>query len=518
MKRLVAFILFIFTATVCAACQPTPEKSAVQSKGDGEFEKALNNEPLEVSFEKVPSSIEDLFNAKDENVTIKVDAELRVPQKLTIPIKEYEQQVITQEMIKKACDFYIGEAILYKPDTVLTKQQIRDELKKVELLLNEDRLTAEYGNNESVKEMIREIQSKRYSLLSEFYKTAPEYVKKETSAFSFEPSINYINQAEYAEKYAAASYFASRGDASAKRELEKLNSVLNNGDGEVDSRFEALAYKNEYVYYVTASNSISKSNSNYGMSLRKCRETASDGKPFEFGTAGFPATNISISEDEAVYLAKQAVTYMGFEKDYALKSCELVDPDNEGEQTYFAVIYARQIANELITRDFFETYSSEEYANENHLRRGYGYEYIRFIITDEGIIDISVNSLLNELRTINNGVSIKEFDEIYEVFKKHSSIKYDDIVGTYEDVETGQISIDYAEKTDVLFDEVTLCTIRIVKKDDVAHYMIIPAWFFSGSIEYSVRDIDGGLYTVYENTGVLINAIDGSIISAEDCY
>lgn len=174
---LILFVLLI----MLSSCQPTPEKSAVQSKVNGAFEQALNAEPIESVTLDAPDSIFEEFAAKTENVTITVDAKPEKPNIKTIPVNEYCPDEISSALVRRIADCFMEGQTLYERPFLLTKSELLAEIKRIEKLLNENSLDAEYGNNESMKQFVRAIEGKKYEELKKLYNDAPDTVKKKGS-------------------------------------------------------------------------------------------------------------------------------------------------------------------------------------------------------------------------------------------------------------------------------------------------------------------------------------------------
>lgn len=510
---LILFVLLI----MLSSCQPTPEKSAVQSKVNGAFEQALNAEPIESVTLDVPDSIFEEFAAKTENVTITVDAKPEKPNIKTIPVNEYCPDEISSALVKRIADCFMEGQTLYERPFLLTKSELLAEIKKIEKLLNENSLDAEYGNNESMKQFVRAIEGKKYEELKKLYNDAPDTVEKKEATLEFGPYASFLNQAEYAERYAEAKYFAENGDETAMRELEELESVNDKNYESSQMWCEAVAsLSGGYTGYISAQKLSTSKTKGCGVGFDKGKTLGSDKRPYEINNIQYDATPLTIGKEDAIKMTEAAIDELGYKDEFVLASAEKVYMEEEGLQSYYSVVYCRNAIQGLLTVDFFKLTGTDQ---TGKYRPQYGTEEIKFSVTDDGIISFSLECPLKKVRTVNSSVCIKSFDEIYEIFKQYCTVSYDNVISVTHDENSKDLVTEYADKTTVKFSDVQLAALRVVKKDDATHYYIIPVWVFKGNIVHKKSCSDcaeEGIYT--SSTAVLINAVDGSIINSDDCY
>ncbi len=514
-RRFIAVFMLMCCMLAVTSCQPTPEKSAVQSKVNGDFEQALNAKPIESVTFDVPDSIYEVFDAKTENVVITVDTKPEYPNVEKIPVNEYCPGEMTSALVRQIADCFMEEQTLYERPLLLTKSELLAEIKEVENILNENRLDAEYGNND---EMVRAIQGTRYEELKRLYNDAPDTVEKKEATLEFRPYASFLNQAEYADTYATAKYFAENGDETAMRELEELESINDKNYASSKMWCEAVAsLSGGYTGYISAQKlSMSKTKS-CGVGFDKGKALGSDKRPYSINDMGYDVTPLTIGKDEALKMTDAAIEELGYKDEFVLASAEKIHMEEEGLQSYYSVEYCRNAIPGLITVDYFRLVSADR---TGKFRPEYGAEEISFLVTDDGIISFSLESPLKKVRTVNSSVGIKSFDEIYEIFKQYCTVSYDNVMSVTDYGENGRNPVTYyADKTTVKFSDVQLAALRVVKKDDTTHYYIIPVWVFKGNVVKKKSYPDSAQEDVStEPTAVLINAVDGSIINSDDCY
>lgn len=528
-------LILLAVVMLFSACQPTPDDPIIISKNDGTLDDKLNNSSVESFLEELPSHLEDEFPGKADDVTIKISADIDIPSSIDkIPVKEYDVREVDAALIQQVADFFMEGKTMYEPQYQMTKAELKEEMKEVEEVLDENRLQEEYGDNEEIKDMIREIQTMRYSILQSFYEEAPDEIEKVEAVIEFKPTKAYLNQAEYADKYASASYFAKLGDKSGQRALEELEAFYTVGSEE-QVRFEALAeLDNGYTGSIVAMNGTKDNNYNNhdyynSITFYRCSQTDSYGRPFDIFSLDYPQQPLTITQEQAQEITDSAMEELGFADDYIISYNERISED-EGQAEHYLIEYAREAVPGLEVVNYFypqnTTREGQDQLKENAVRPVYGYETIKFYVVDDGIAQFSMFDPLKEVGVVNESVGLIDFDSIYTIFKTHASIKYDGLLRDVALDENGMPIINYdtglyeevlvkADETTVEYTEVTFKTLRIVKKDDVMSYLIVPVWIFSGNQKsvHVERDLDNNKYT-----DIIINAIDGTIISDADCY
>ena len=488
MKRLIALILLTLTLTMCAACQPTPEKPAVQSKGDGTLEQRIAAASQEFVSDDI--TVKEEFESKTPKVTICVDAKVDMPDEIkALPVVEGEKGEFTNEFLQAFLEA-VGEGHeYYDPVTDKTKTQIQEELKELESHMTEEYLNEYYNGDADMIAYAKKEFEKQHEALVEVYKKSPDTITRKKSDMELKPSAYYVSSAER--------------DIIIKEMKEHLgkdraDAFLNNSDS-----YHGIAYLDDgYMIGVSVKMYDNKTRHNYALNYI-CGKYLSDSDFMP--TYKVEDTSCTIDDETAVRIADEFVKRAGF-TEFALSEYEKVMCGRAADIPLYRIVYRRTI-NSVVSNEVPEGYA------EN--RPTYQDEHIEMQIADEGVINFIYTNPIAIGRTINEGVGVKDFDEVYEIYKEQAALTYDNVYGREESLENENEIIDLrSERAVVSIDSIKLRYIRIAEKDKQLTYLYVPAYVFSGSETFT----NGETMMNSRDVEMIVNAIDGSIISAEDCY
>ena len=498
MKRLIAIIIFICTITACAACQPTPNKPVVQSKANDDFEKALSAEPTAVVID-TKKTVKEEFTAKDKNVTISINATTEVPDGIEhIQVPEVVANRFDNAFIKKMVDVLFGDTEVYDYPKEYTKELISARMKQLEEYMTDEHMDA-MGYPDDTRKQLMESYKSQYELFRKAYKNATDELEKKRSDLTLKPHKYYLSDVDYktAEKEMTGNY------------LKALRS-------DEPTEFRARAYSDDgYIYdfsvymrpkwEVVQTTGITFCKSKYYFpNYEQCKEIV----PItEYGQSytGTPTEPLTISEEEARKYAEDFLDKIGFSDDFTVLSCE--KQETTGVQQFYTARCRRNVGG-IVLEDLPEGGSGDEY------RPRYNDENIYIYIGDDGVMWFTYQNPLKIQRIINDGVGIKTFDEVLEVYKKQSALTYDTI-WSVDETEDGGEKENRSETARVNITSIDLKLMRVAEKDKTLAYILAPVWTFSGTISYYGED---GTAFTGNKVSMMINAVDGSIVSAEDCY
>ena len=516
MKRIIAIIVLLPVIVGCCACQPTPEKSSVQSKNNGMLERKLGNTETEVLF-NVPEHVSETYNAKTPGVNIEIDAAPDCPEDMTrFPVQELSSKEISTDFIETAIAASIGDNQIYEPQFQRTKSEIAERMHELEELMTEEFLNSHYPD-EMREGMLAQFRNE-YNALSKAYKNAPEKSNSDVKAtVKFYPSSHYMDPEVLEEEIAEAKKFGAQDTVDileSKEETEfRCIAKLEDGfyGGIYASNFNNKGYKTNSILFtrskVLDENDHMMPKSIFSESISVC----------------------TISEKEAIKQSEKLVKDLGMSDEFGLSEAERKKGiGNENWSAYY-ITYRRR-CDKLVMNELPADISKEG----AEFRPIYGEEILRIIINDDGIVQWYYTNPHQVLRTVNAGVEVKSFDEILEIYKKQSAIQYDNVMsyneasGHLDEIETAPLAV-------MKVDTVKLSLMRVAQKNKTLTYLLVPVWEFSGKryfynadgtpIEGIVTDEKGQIVmgetnntAMYVTEKMLINAIDGSIISTEDCY
>ena len=513
MKSFLAFILFVLMVLGCVACQPTPDKPNVQSKASGELERKIASDPVEAAYGKLPENIHEMIHGKLDEVTIFVDADIEAPPVVKIPVCEYELYEYTPDDLRVYTEYFMQGKDVYKVPTKLTKSQLRPYIVKMEEQLSDKFLDEYYGNDESTKNEMREIWGTEYKLLKQYYDEAPETIEHEPVEYEYISQIDYMDQATYADNYAFALYNAKHGIDGAQEELDKLTKASSSDVTQVS--FRGLAdLDGGYTGCVSAGRFDSKKKTATGFSFSRSKIIRNN-MPTEIFDIEYVGTPVTISEDEARKYVEDALQGLGIYDEYELESYSMESPEmNDASFHFFR--YRRKLADGICAIDYFFNLAAQTDEQYVETRPTLGCEEITAYVDDDGIALFRIENPLKCTQTVNSSVELMKFEDVYDIFKQYAALHYDNIesITEYED---GTTYTQYADEVDVNIKEIYLAGIRIVRKNDISRYLIVPVWIFKGFKKTTFTSF-GDVNTGHFGTSVIINAIDGTIINPNDCY
>ena len=499
MKRIIAITVLLSTLIGCCACQPTPDKSAVQSKTNGEYEKALSQQPQSIDFD-VTESYTTEFEGKDKGVIISVNAPITVPDTKMVEVAEITAGSIDEGIIKSAVCASFGKKTAYEPDIEYTKSELQDIIKRYEYYMTDEYLSV--YEDEALLENARKNFATRHDAYVKAYASAPDKHSLTESTLEFKPAGYYLAASD-------ADLFIK--EATEQKTKERILSG-------VPTDFQAVAYFDDgYIGVIRAQQPQEKSRRAFISFSKAKRMSAYDrtlpvplgffGNRSPIGDYYEEIVPCTIDENKAKALADNLVKDIGLADSLGLSKHSLEKTELGQEYHYFEY---RRCANGLVSLaiDFGSTMSDT--------RERYGDELLSITVTDDGIMNWTYEYPLEIVRTVNKGVDILGFDDIIEIFKEQSAVTYDTVLFEDEDENKQESTLkQYADSANVQINNITFGLLRLAEKDKRLTYLISPAWVFSGEITY--YDTDGS--TILTNAvKMIINAVDGSIINASDCY
>ena len=516
MKRLIAIILLLSTLFACAACQPTPEKPAVQSKANGKMEKALEEEPEELNI-ATEKHITDEYTAKDKTVTICIDADVKYPEDLKmIEVYEIEPVSVSKELIQKAIDVCMEGNTPYDTPIEYTKEELDVIIKNLEEHLQDDFLQEYYnGDEETIAEVRRDFEAQRKEYLKS-YNTAPDKIDKKPVVIEYRPHKYYMTEADY--KIKEKDW--SGNDRESKELLAHLRSDeptefncmadLDNGFRAAINAYDVNAEDDAYnpFYYTLQRHTLSFTK---GKFVRMYDRTIMQ---WENRDEKHPI-DVTLSEEEAKALAQKLVDDLGLSDDLIFTYAQKTEATEGGEnkaavpQGKWIVQYRRRLGPIILCRTQSVLFADglEEY------RGGVNDEELNIYITDDGIAAWDYIQPFERKKTVNEGVKLLDFDKMLELYRQQSSLTYISYLWSQE-TEPEVMEEVYAAKTEVNIDTIELRAMRLVQKNNTSKYIVTPCWSFEGEkISYD----ENGDVIYRTNVAMFINALDGTQIHAEDC-
>jgi hypothetical protein len=488
-KKVIAAILAFGILLIFTACQATPdEEFIVQKDTERMVEQAADDTArTKVSKLKVPEgNYTYSTSAADGRLTINVDAPVTVPESEKIPMARVSETGFTQEQVTAFFNYLFPDE---KPVTGANVPRVKtkDDIQQLILMYKKyiaEGTTDEYTmcSEEELEEEIKELEKQ--------YETAPETAPELDTQAS---DGTMTTETTGGDKYAGEEILVL--DAQTEDKLIQVSIPVNND----------------------------ASNENYfSYGLRNL-----PGQFSEMNAVGIDETNwqaetegkLTITYEDAKALCDDFFE-AGNITDVALSHAFMIDDEETTEG------HAHGPENYVYQFHYVRTVGDSPVADMCHLCSGgdetslpWGYEFITFRVSDNGIADITWHFHTTTGEIINNDTGVISFEEAREIFETM-------IVTTYGATEAwtpdlSEVSID--------INDIALSLVRVREQNAPGRNGIYtPAWVFYGNIKKEIK-YDGYEFVQYGwNHGsqnpfmkypvLIINAVDGSIIDPSKGY
>lgn len=486
MKKKSFFVIFIvLTNLFMVACQPTPEKPAVQSKGDGTLEQRIAADEKPPAKYEAPNRWTDTIYSKADKITVEIDADISVPETDTYPVVRIEKYELSKKWVMGLVGRLSkdGKTYSYKNELMLTKsdvseiiQQLMDDMADPNSNINSTRFSEE---ERARLKMEREQEIEGWQ---SFYKKAPDKFETKEIPIMFE-SDN-----------AGGKYFDCGINMGYKNMTELNISQFSETGGEVLINISDGVDTGEILRYT---DDFTKRN-NLEMTPD---EAAALGLDFikKMDDGVFTASLIRAGYMKMGESKNDVTDYPEcYVIDYT-RSCENVPTTYRDAENDMSLINER-MNEKLVKQNQYAPYLAQE--------------SIKLVITDKGVTAAVWTMPTMNADTINKNVELLPFDNIQEIFKKQMSVE-GLITNPYG---TGIVS------RKIVITKAVLGMSQIREKNTENGLIMIPTWSFFGYEVYTFDGQQAGGYKLNENNEYIndqlhghsfltINAIDGSIIN-----
>ncbi|MDF2540716.1 MAG: hypothetical protein K0S47_434 [Herbinix sp.] len=452
-------VLFLFIGVLIAnlsACQPTPTVESIDQKEniedvikdnkEKENPSPNNDSTLKMLKDTVKAPEKSVFEITSGNgsLHIKVNADIILPEVSEVPVYNAVRKDFNDEDAKKLIHIFFGENPLYPEIQYedMTKDELLNEIAKLQEMWEDVKESAKSGKEGDYEDLVSELQT--------MVATAPETIERE-------PFQDY-KMVTYGENILTNKYFAGQGD---------INGI--NGHIHIQSSKEYTGV------------SIIKDNPEPGMYLNDVILAA----------AGFGIedrkTICKLSSEEAIAQCIEVLSQYGVDQEYSVFSARKVVKNVGIENGYvgYEIKFSRNAGGILETYDLYDGNESRDEVNTYP----YGFEKIRFIVTDNGIENFEWISPMTLGDKLAENVALLSYEEIENIFKERVLLKFADI----EDETVMNVS------------EIRFGYMRVRNKDNQEEFTLVPTWDFIG-------DYDAGASLL------TINAVDGSILDRRYGY
>lgn len=482
--------VLMLAVNLLTACQPTPDKAAVVNKNDGALEQAIAAKPKPEKTYEAPKEVTDSFKAKDDKVTINVDADVSIPDVKSFPVSDVVPDDITLDFAKTAGQVLMEGKTLYKPNTTLTKQDIQQQILELQHALADPKNSKSDGLNSDDPKTVadtRKLFEDRISNYQKMCDSAPDNNERKQAVFEFSPSWTYDDPALFEQE--------------------------NQGEKSDDEKRLIYQYENEKKFVAEADlengyhGQITLANFN-GMGLRwskfefvKSINLASDSTPL-YGSDTKTKTNMT--KDEAIALAQNTIKQLGIED---------VVPDNVKANKTGGDVYGYTIS-------FKRQYNGIPilYGDASEKDQLYGPQYdnetIGMSILNDSVANFYWRDPVKFVEVKNANVGLLPFDKIMDSFKEQMALefnlaKFSPYNKNNPDYEK---SISNIQSAEVDITHIKLGYMRMMVQNKSGAYQLVPIWKFYGSSKTVMAQNDDIPQNEDKDdmTYMTLNALDGS--------
>ncbi len=461
-------ILILIVTCFLTACQPTPVQEAIAQKGNDNLEEGIKQtaSPTNKTGQMNDEEKWEYQREYESGHRLTVDAVIMNKNMTGIPVVSVKEKPFEGgEQIKNIVKVFCPDAKVY--DRVgVTKSQIEEEiimyekqLYRLENGLDDGEqigieIAGGYDPNKSLVEQIKATIDK----LKEDYNTAPDdsNLKDATYQFTIKGGSHQSN----------------------------MNAVTN---GHVTSADFVNWSSDDSIYLGSTF-------------LMKDSEYLSSGDGIKI-LDNF-VTPISLSEDDAFTKEKETIDHYVREMGINYMSLQSVCRSDIGYDYY----YTRTM------NGFPETYANTFLGTQTIDSDGvivtnlWKPEYLHIETQNEKVVSVTWNNPSEVTNIDNENVQVLPWERIQEIFLKQMDylLSLEPLSNTNE-----TNAIVFPKETEIVVTRIELGLTKILMKDNINDYKLIPTWSFMG---YDKNLVQEGVNTNAEICFVTINAIDGTII------
>lgn len=496
MKRTIALILAAMTLLALTACQTTPDEELIVKKDTERMVEQAADESAgtKVSKLKVPDGNYTFStSAADGRLTINVDAPVAVPESEKIPTARVSERGFTQEQVTAFFNYLFPDE---KPVTgdnvprVMTKDEIQELILAYKQYIAEG--TVEEKTLYTEEEMEEEIKN-----LEKQYESAPETAPELDIQVS---DGTMTKETTGGDKYAGEEVL--RLDAGTEEKRIFVTSPLDENGGT----------ENYFGFHV---------DDGTGKQYSEMNAVRIDETNWSAVTEG----KLTITYEDAKALC-DGFFEAGNITDVALSDAFMIDDEESLPPEEFITTEKPPSGpeNYVCQFNYVRTVSGAPAANMSHLMSDgdeyslpWGYEWIMFWVSDNGIVDITWHFHTTAGEIINEDTGVIDFEEAREIFETMIVTTYGAIEGWHKGL--AEVSID--------IDDIALSLVRVREQNAAGRSGIYtPAWVFYGNIKKEYEDYDrvqygwdlSSEYPFTKYPVLIVNAVDGSIIDLVKGY
>ena len=478
MKRFLLTWAIIIFAMALAACHETPETAVVIKKDTATLlEMAQKSEPqsdqsLSEQYD-IPERYQFEMEASNGNLSVKVDADVIVPEGSRMLIYRVQGIEFSQEIVKNYFYELCGDTDMW--------------------------LEAEPTKNE-IKEAIIRVKSRIAEL-----EANPQLAKEPDDQMWLEADLSKLEQ-----QFITAPDTVER----VKADGMLIETVFDSDTSATGfTAFERSLYSSNWGKYFFVNNDAMWNTFHMGFAnMNICSKLSTYNSPAlpvlddnDISSEVISQAGLSSSEAKAMVQAflDKTSTDMAVDSIYLSSDAQIWNnnSDEQSAQYYEYLVYCVRTVD-----GFHCSYVNEASSSQDMMAAPWWYESMKFSINKNGIAGMNWSSPIEVLEMVNEDAQLLSFTTIQQTFERMMNVTY----------------AAKASKNNMLefqINRVTLSLHRITEQNANEYGLLIPAWnFYRKVIE---RSIVNDQVHVEEKTGesmMTINAIDGSVIDNSKGY
>lgn len=485
----VCVALLMLGASMLTACQPTPETPPVVNKGDDHLEDMIASDvsasptanpaqlqeqneeqlaALEAALRErlgAPETFADSYTNPKGDVTVTIDAAVEVPAVENIPVYAVSVEGFSQEQVDRLAAYFLKGATVYTEERVQTKEEIMEELVNLK----------QYSSDTAVEGIPVIVNEEYLKQLEEQYKTAPD-TRERTQA---------TTQLTESEGEISLDVIAELG-----KDAPATISVVNHLQDFLytDFRFYNDG-KGDYIDFQTDSESADT----VPRGMTTTREDAEKIAMQCLADLGIQDMRIGDANIATYY----EHFYQNDDEDYVKTARQCY------EFSFVRTINGIPILNISASTQM----DTDDPSVPAPAQPEYDYradpERLTIYVDDSGVVRFEWRNQTQITSALNENVTLLPFEEIVE--KAKNNIFYKNYTA-------------YGSKTDIKISSIRLSMMRIMRKDKLGEYLIVPVWDFIGIHQDIMEGAEPYAWPFGDQSYVTINAIDGSNIRRDWGY
>lgn len=472
MKRYLLISLVALMFFSLCACQSTPENEVVAGKDN------LVNKISEASSDEnnidAPEKWQDSLELAEQDLSITIDAEVRLTDSKSYPVIRIAPAEMTQEQADIIINTLFGDTPVYKPrdESILTKSEIEDEI---------IRLRSGEGSDLKVSDpdAYEQWAAPQIEALMQQYESAPEIIMLEQGDINFG-----TKKIESTPQYTEDGEIMPQDPADlAEDNYRQINVTTDFG-----ATLQAYKSEDNYLSYIEFYN-------------------YPDG--YISGSTQDMVALDGLNVDEALALASKTAKGAGFSEMTvsATGIKKLYSPSNESlpDMYCYVFVFTPAIGENAVTATS-EMLSGLITGAADAYGAVWPAERIIVEVGDDGILRFNWRSPSETIETIAQNAQLLSFEDVAEKFI--SQMKIQNIWSNDDTVVSREVIIEQA----------VLGYAVIADGENAGEFLLVPVWDFFGHTITTYDDATQSESNSFITSYLTINAIDGTIIDRNAGY